>query len=104
MEEEQQANMVRRAFFQYIFQEVRSPLSALSAGLDLLGQSENLDEVDRESLEMMKGASDFMRDILHDVLSMQSYEEGGMELKLGAFNMKEVRCPRSKQWVPSGGK
>eukprot|EP01035_Chromulina_nebulosa_P069460 gene69460-biopygen34407 len=82
--------MVRRAFFQYIFQEVRSPLGSLSAGLELLAQSDNLDEVDRESLEMMKGASDFMRDILNDVLSMQGYEEGKLELKLGAFNMKEA--------------
>ena len=82
--------MVRRAFFQYIFQEVRSPLGSLGAGLDLLAESDNLDEVDRESLEMMKGAADFMRDILNDVLSMQGYEEGRLELKLGAFNMKEA--------------
>jgi len=59
-------------------------------GIEILERSCNLDESDRESLLMMKGASEFMADTLNDVLSMQKIEEGKLELDLGPFSMSDA--------------
>jgi signal transduction histidine kinase len=69
---------------------VRTPLNSLIIGIDLLEYSENFDETDRESLLMMKGASEFMSDTLNDVLNMQKIEEGKMELDLSPFSMQDA--------------
>jgi len=88
--EEQRANEARRAFLKYIFHEVRTPLNSLTMGIEILERSNNLDTSDRESLLMMKGASDFMCDTLNDVLSMQKIEEGKLELDLCPFSINDA--------------
>mmetsp|Transcript_30216 Transcript_30216/g.41566 ORF Transcript_30216/g.41566 Transcript_30216/m.41566 type:complete len:767 (-) Transcript_30216:185-2485(-) len=87
---EQHANEMRRAFLKYIFHEVRTPLNSLTMGIDLLEGSENFDESDRESLLIMKGASEFMSDTLNDVLSIQKIEEGMVELEMSPFSINDV--------------
>jgi len=59
-------------------------------GIDLLECSENFDESDKQSLIMMKGASEFMCDTLNNVLSLQKIEEGKLELDLSPFSMPEA--------------
>jgi two-component system sensor histidine kinase BarA len=88
--EEQRANDARRAFLKYIFHEVRTPLNSLTMGIELLQRSDDLKGTDRESLLMMKGASDFMCDTLNDVLSLQKIEEGKLELEMNPFSLEET--------------
>jgi len=59
-------------------------------GIDLLDCSENFDDSDRESLLIMKGASEFMSDTLNDVLSIQKIEEGMVELEMNPFSIKDM--------------
>lgn len=44
----------------------------------------------RESLMMMRSASEFMASTLNDVLSMQKIEEGKMELDMRSFNLTDA--------------
>ena len=87
---DRRTNEARRAFLKYIFHEVRSPLNSLSIGIEVLERSRNLDEMDIESLEMMRNASEFMSDTLNDVLSMQKIEEGKLELDLSPFCISDA--------------
>jgi signal transduction histidine kinase len=88
--EEQRANNARRNFMKYIFHEVRTPLNSLTMGIDLLSMSSEINEVDRDSLSMMRSASEFMSDTLNNVLSLQKIEEGKFELELSTFSLEQV--------------
>ena len=84
---ERSANEARRAFLKYIFHEVRNPLNSLSIGIEVLSGSRNLDTSDKESISMMRNASQFMSDTLNDVLSMQKIEEGKLQLEMAPFSI-----------------
>ena len=88
LDKERQANDARRAFLQYLFHEVRTPLNSLTMGIELLKTKDLLDATDQELLDMMTGASDGMSETLNNVLSMQKIEEGKMELIFVPFNLR----------------
>jgi signal transduction histidine kinase len=88
--EEQRANDARRAFMKYIFHEVRTPLNSLTMGIDLLEMSCNINASERDSLLMMRSASEFMSDTLDNVLSLQKIEEGKFELELVSFSFEHI--------------
>lgn len=90
LDEERRANDSRRSFLKYLFHEVRTPLNSLSIGIEILNRCDKLDAVERESLLMMAGASEFMAGTLNDVLSMQKIEEGKMELEFRPFSLSDA--------------
>lgn len=59
-------------------------------GIDLLEMSTNINESERESLLMMRSASEFMSDTLDNVLSLQKIEEGKFELELISFSFQQI--------------
>ena len=73
LEEERRANESRRQFIKYLFHEVRTPLSSLTMGIDLLSLSTNLDAQDLESLDIMRNASKFMSKTLDGVYVLSSF-------------------------------
>jgi len=85
--EERRANDARRAFMKYIFHEIRTPLSSLTMGVDMLRLSDHLDPHDKESLEIMHNATQFMSKTLNGVLTMHKIEEGLFELELGPCSL-----------------
>jgi len=78
LEKERQANESRRAFLQYLFHEVRTPLNSLTMGIELLKAKDLLVAEDQELLDMMTGASDGMA---------EKIEEGKMELTFAPFSI-----------------
>ena len=91
LDRERAANESRRNFLKYLFHEVRSPLNSLSIGIEILERSApTLGEEANESLQMMRGASEFMASTLNDVLSMQKIEEGKMELEMHPFALTDA--------------
>eukprot|EP00597_Dinobryon_sp_UTEXLB2267_P005112 CAMPEP_0170071904 /NCGR_PEP_ID=MMETSP0019_2-20121128/9688_1 /TAXON_ID=98059 /ORGANISM="Dinobryon sp., Strain UTEXLB2267" /LENGTH=457 /DNA_ID=CAMNT_0010280633 /DNA_START=879 /DNA_END=2252 /DNA_ORIENTATION=+ len=87
---EQTANEARRAYLKYLFHEVRTPLNSLSMGIDILDRNPHMCEEDKESLQMMRVAADFMSKTLNDVLSMQKIEEGKLELDMQPFLLADA--------------
>ena len=108
------ANDSRRAFMKCIFHEVRTPLNSICMGIDILEQSSAArdeterfhilfeifktwtiendvhNKISRESLVLMRSASEFMAATLNDVLSLQKIEEGKMELEMCSFKFAEA--------------
>ena len=58
----------------YLFHEVRTPLNSLTMGIDMLKLSENLMPAEREYLDVMAGATEFMSDTLNNVLNLHKIE------------------------------
>ena len=81
------ANDSLRAFLKYLFHEVRTPLNSLTMGIELLREADKLDQTDRQWLNIMMTAAEFMGETLNNVLSMQKIEEGKMELSFVTFNI-----------------
>lgn len=88
--EEIRANESRRAFVKYIFHEVRTPLSSLTMGVDLLKLSPNIDAKDRESLELMSEGAKFMSKTLSVVLNIHKIEEGKFDLELSPTSFAKI--------------
>jgi len=90
LSEEKKANDARRGFMKYLFHEVRTPLNSITMGIDMLKMSEGLQSAEREYLEMMTGATEFMTDTLNNVLNMHKIEEGKLELDMAPFSLVEA--------------
>ena len=88
LEKERYANECRRNFLKYLFHEVRTPLNSLTMGIELLWTRDKLDTTDKEVVDMMKGAAEFMGETLNNVLNMQRIEEGKMELVFVPFSIR----------------
>ena len=80
----------RLMFLRYVFHEVRVPLNSLILGLQLLQDSLMLTVVDKETIQMMQEAANFMTETLNDVLSLQKIEQGMFDLEMKPFSPKQL--------------
>jgi len=69
--------------------EVRVPLNSVSTGIGVMS-SYDLSEEARDTLTLMKSATDVIADTLNNILSMQKIENGEFELNLSPFNVYET--------------
>lgn len=85
---EMTANQSRRMFLQTVFTDVRMSINEVSASLDLLkfDKQHELNVTSREALTMMKGAANF----IHDVISLQKVECEKFNLVIESFSMEEL--------------
>mmetsp|Transcript_30055 Transcript_30055/g.50833 ORF Transcript_30055/g.50833 Transcript_30055/m.50833 type:complete len:332 (-) Transcript_30055:165-1160(-) len=90
IEERKRSDESRVMFLRYVFHEVRVPLNSVSLGLQLLFDNPNLDDADRETLHIMRDATNFMAETLNDVLSLQKIEQGMMELEEDYFSPDQL--------------
>ena len=87
---ERNINAAKRKFLRYIMHEVRVPLSSVVMGIQVMEGCEYLNEEEKDTIVMMKGATDFMRETLNDILCMQKIEEGKLELSYTPFVLTDV--------------
>jgi len=73
--EQAKADAARRAFVQYVTDEVRVPLKSVVLGTELLNHSDQITEADRATVRMIKDAGAYMAETLTDVLSTQKPRE-----------------------------
>ena len=85
--DERRATAARRAFMKYIFHEVRTPLSSIAMGIEIIKENEHVKESEQEPLLMMQMACEFMSETLDGVLSMQKIEEGKLDLEIAPFSL-----------------
>ena len=86
---ESSANAARGTFLRYVMHEVRVPLNSVATGIGVMS-SYNLSDEARDTLSLMKSATDIISDTLNNILSMQKIENGKFELKYSSFNIHEV--------------
>jgi CheY-like chemotaxis protein/two-component sensor histidine kinase len=58
-------------------------------GIDLLGLSANITGAEREPLNMMRAALEFISDTIDNVLNLQKMEEGKFNLEMAPFSFKD---------------
>ena len=69
---------------------MRTPLNSLTMGIDMIGSSPNIDLQDKESLDIMRSASNFMSKTLDGVLSMHKIEDGKFEIEPTAMDLEAL--------------
>ena len=80
-------NKIKRKFLEKVFHEVRAPLNAISMGLTVCKEDhQHLTASSREALTMMKGATNF----IYDVLSLQKVENETFDLLMEPFSMEAL--------------
>eukprot|EP01031_Cornospumella_fuschlensis_P026290 gene26290-31757_t len=83
----------RRAFLRYVFHEIRVPLNSITLGLQVLSDGVTYNhslEQEKETVMLMKEASQFMGEVLNDVMALQRIEEGSLELINNPFSLTEL--------------
>lgn len=76
LSKETRVNHSHRAVLNSLFNDVRNPLHALSIGIEILHHSTQMDEVERESLLVMRGATEIISTALDDLVTLQKIEQG----------------------------
>lgn len=86
-EERKKHEEYRLMFLRYVFHEVRVPLNSISLGVQMLLESKSLDNLAKETLEIIDDSTRFMSETLNDVLSLQKIEQGMLKLEYKPFSL-----------------
>ena len=87
-ERAEKAAMVKARFLSNMSHELRTPLNGIIGTTNILLQEEYL-ESQRESLDVLKHASEHMLQLVNDILDLSKLEAGKMELEEKPFNLKQ---------------
>lgn len=77
-------------FLSRMSHEIRTPMNAIVGFTNLTEMMEGLPDAARENLKKIKSSSDYLLNLISDILDMSRIESGKMELASEAFSLKEV--------------
>ena len=89
-EEAKRANSAKTDFLRRMSHDIRTPINGIR-GMVTIGKScLNEPEKEEECLDKIRTTSDFLLDLVNDVLDMNKLESGEIHLEHKPFNLKEV--------------
>jgi two-component system sensor histidine kinase/response regulator len=77
----QEAEKLRDDFRNMIVHDLRTPLTAVIAGVDMLGRQNGLDDLQREMIAIVAGGSRTLLEMINDLLDVEKMEAGMMALR-----------------------
>ncbi|MFH1138816.1 MAG: response regulator [Pseudomonadota bacterium] len=86
--EAEAANNAKSDFLARIGHEIRTPANAILGMVEMLSDIE-LDDEQRNHLEIFKTSGEMMLDVLNHILDFSKIEAGGLELEIIPFNLAE---------------
>jgi len=93
MEEKLKETMkIKSEFISVISHELRTPLTAIKGGIDLVldGLSGNINEEQKEVLDISKRNVDRLARLINNVLDSEKFESGKMKLNIQPNNVNEI--------------
>ncbi|WP_299498482.1 PAS domain-containing protein [Mucilaginibacter sp.] len=88
-EEALQLNKAKDVFISVLSHEIRTPLNAV-IGMSHLLLEENLQESQKENLNVLKFSADNLLGLINDVLDFTKIETGNIELEKAKFDLRET--------------
>ena len=89
-EKAETANHTKSIFLANISHEIRTPMNAILGFSQILRHSTNLDDKDRESLEIINRSGRNLLILINDVLEMSKIEAGRIEITTASFDLHDM--------------
>lgn len=85
----ERANRAKSEFLAAMSHDIRTPMNAILGVADLLAEG-NLDEVQRNYVDVLKAAGDTLLGLIDDILDISKLEAGRVELVNREFDLQDV--------------
>lgn len=89
-EELQKVTNLKDEFLAVTTHDLRSPLTAIIGFADLLLLSDDLSEVDKSRVSHIQSSSDFLANMVNDILEVNRLEFGKTEIRLSPMSLSQV--------------
>lgn len=90
MREVTNANKAKSIFLARMSHELRTPLNAILGFAGLLKKSLNINEKEKENLEIIKRSGEHLLNIINEILELSKIEAGKIEIVPKTFNLHEL--------------
>lgn len=90
LEKSEADNRAKSEFLSRMSHEIRTPMNAIVGLADLTGMTEELSEKAAENLAKIKSSSQYLLNLINDILDVSRIENGKMEIAMEPFSIGEM--------------
>ncbi len=84
------ANRAKSTFLATVSHEIRTPMNSVLGLLDILKQSDNLDNTERHYVQTAVQSAAYLQHMLDEILDISNLEAGKLELEQHEFSVKQA--------------
>jgi len=86
----EESDRLKTAFLHNISHEIRTPLNAIVGFSALLGEPGETEETRKSFIEIIRGSSDYLLDIVSGIIEISNIEAGILKLNLNEINLNGI--------------